>query len=200
LVRRPCPHVFLAGRTVSEDWELIRALKSDHIITLLESFDLVRLAKSPLLKSATLIVVDCGGQENEATRTLKAIKMICKRFQRPTVVLVDGQLDQWQVAQAFRMGVRDYFRSPYGARLLAERIRHAVPVRTGVRRLRPVPGILDACLDGSRSHPESGCSVHKIGPRNNGNHGTNRTEVVSLLNTSCFYLLILTLRHQHILR
>ena len=116
------PHVFLAGRTVSEDWELIRALKSDHIITLLESFDLVRLVKSPLLKSATLIVVDCSGQEKEATRTLKAIKMICKRFQRPTAVLVDGQLDQLQVAQAFRTGVRDYFRSPYGARLLAERI------------------------------------------------------------------------------
>jgi len=42
-------------------------------------------------------------------------------------------------------------------------------------------------LQGSRSHPESGCSVYKISPRNNGNHGTNRTEVVGLLNTPCFY-------------
>ena len=39
----------------------------------------------------------------------------------------------------------------------------------------------------SRSHPESGCSVYKIGPRNNGNHGTNRTEVVSF--TEHFMLL-----------
>jgi hypothetical protein len=38
--------------------------------------------------------------------------------------------------------------------------------------------------DGSRSHPESGCSVDKIGPRTNGNHGTNRTEVVCRMNNA----------------
>jgi hypothetical protein len=38
------------------------------------------------------------------------------------VVLVDGHLDQTQVTQAYRAGIRDYFRSPHDARLLAERI------------------------------------------------------------------------------
>ena len=51
----------------------------------------------------------------------------------------------------------------------------------------------------SRSHPESGRSVYKIGPRNNGNPRANRTEAVSLLNTPYFYLLIPTLQDQHFL-
>ena len=88
----------------------------------------------------------------------------------------------------------------YGSRRLTKQLQragHAVNTKR-VRRLMHELGIVGKAR--SRSHPESGCSVYKIGPRNNGNHGTNRTEVVSLLNTSCFYLLILTLMHQHILR
>ena len=52
---------------------------------------------------------------------------------------------------------------------------------------------------GSRSHPESGRSVYKLGPRNNGNPRANPTEAVSLLNTSYFHLLIPMLQDQHFL-
>ena len=52
---------------------------------------------------------------------------------------------------------------------------------------------------GSRSHPESGRSVYKLGPRNNGNPRANPTEAVSLMNTSYFHLLIPMLQDQHFL-
>jgi DNA-binding response OmpR family regulator len=115
-------HILLAGTLLSEDWALIRSLKVHHIVTLIESFDAARIVPDDLLQSVALIAIDCTGRTGELRQILRSIKSLRNRLPGVIIVLIDGQLDQTQVIRAFRAGIRDYFRSPYDARLLAERI------------------------------------------------------------------------------
>jgi DNA-binding response OmpR family regulator len=115
--------VCLAGQLVSGDRELIRRLKMDHVVTLIESFDVNGLANHPVLISASLIVIDCTGRKNQIAHIMEMIKAVCERHPRLIVLVVDGPLEQLQVAEAFRAGIRDYFRAPYNVKLLVERIR-----------------------------------------------------------------------------
>jgi DNA-binding NarL/FixJ family response regulator len=115
-------NVLLAGASLSEDWVLIRSLKVHHVVTLIESFDAARIVPDHLLESVALIAIDCTGRTGELRRILKSIKSLRNRLPGVIIVLIDGQLDQTQVIQAYRAGIRDYFRSPYDASLLAERI------------------------------------------------------------------------------
>ena len=115
-------NILLAGPLLSEDWALIRSLKVHHIVTLIESFDAARIVPDHLLQSVGLIAIDCTGRTGELRRILRSIKCLRNRLPGVIVVLIDGQLDQTQVIRAYRAGIRDYFRSPYDASLLAERI------------------------------------------------------------------------------
>src|SRR5262249_27983615 len=110
--------VWLVGPTVSMDWELIQGLMSDHVLTLIESFDPTGLAQEGLLVSASLIVVDCGGLASDVARVIRAIRAMKKAYSALTVVLVDGGLEQAKVIQAYQGGLDDYFPVPYEARLL----------------------------------------------------------------------------------
>jgi DNA-binding NarL/FixJ family response regulator len=115
-------NVWLVGPTVSEDWDLIQALKLDYVVTLIHTCEPALLAKEAVLKSATLIVVDCGARTGDAARIFEAIRSMKKKLPGLVVLLADGGLAQEEIAQAYRLGVRDFFPSPYDARLLAERI------------------------------------------------------------------------------
>jgi DNA-binding response OmpR family regulator len=114
--------ILLAGTLLSEDWALIRLLKAHHIVTLIESFDAAQIVPEHLLESIALIAIDCTGRGKDLRRILSSIKSLRNGWPRVIVVMIDGQLDQTQVIQAYRAGIRDYFRSPYEPRLLAERI------------------------------------------------------------------------------
>jgi DNA-binding NtrC family response regulator len=112
------PQICLAGRTVSNDWPLIQALKGRHAVTLVDRVE--GLASAPLLAAVRVLVLDAAGSGGAALRLLPAIRdnhpVVC-------VLLVDGGLDQRQLARAFREGTRDYFPAPYDVHLLAERVR-----------------------------------------------------------------------------
>ena len=114
--------VWLVGSTVSGDWNLIQALKSDHVVTLIDSLEPARLGQEMALKSAALIVVDCSVRTGDALRIFEAIREMKKKFRKLEVLLVDGQLNQTEIIQAHKMGARDFFPCRYEARLLAEKI------------------------------------------------------------------------------
>lgn len=115
-------NIVLAGTLLSQDWALIQSLKVHHIVTLIESFDAARIVPDHLLQSVALIAIDCTGRTRELRPILRSIKSLRNRLPEVIIVLIDGQLDQTQVIQAYRAGIRDYFRSPYDVKLLAERI------------------------------------------------------------------------------
>ena len=115
-------NVWLAGPTVSVDWDLIRGLMSDYVLTLIESFDPADMAREGVLTSASLIVVDCGGWAGDVARVIRAIRAMKKAHSGLTVLLVGGGLQQAKVIQAYKGGIDDYFPVPYEARLLVERI------------------------------------------------------------------------------
>src|SRR5438552_756013 len=111
------PQVCLAGRKISNDWSLIQALKQRHAVTLVEQVE--SLTDAALLGTVRVLVVDAAESSGAALRLLPLL-----RSGRPLliVLLVDGGLDQRQLATAFRDGVRDYFPEPYDIHLLAERV------------------------------------------------------------------------------
>ncbi len=110
-------HICLAGRTVSNDWPLIRSLKTQHQVTVVERVRL--LSRNAILAKADVLVLDCSESQGLGLRILPFLK---RYFPELSVVLVDGGLTQQQIAAAFREGVQDYFSEPYDLALLVERI------------------------------------------------------------------------------
>jgi len=117
-IKRPeCGHVCLAGTAVSDDARLLRALRGRYAVTVATSVDF--LARTELLATTTVLVLDGTGLGGAVLERLREVK---DRYPELRVVLVDGGLKQLQVAEAFRLGARDYFAEPYDADLLIERI------------------------------------------------------------------------------
>jgi DNA-binding response OmpR family regulator len=110
-------HVILAGKTVGTDRRLIAQVGKTHIVTVAE--DPALIPDDPLLARAQLMVLDCCDNEELC---LNLIKRLNPRASRLLIVLVDGGLEQGQIAEAFASGIIDYFAAPYNIRLLVERI------------------------------------------------------------------------------
>lgn len=133
--------IWLAGPTVSVDWDLIRILMSDHVVTLIKTFDPASLARDGVLASASLIVVDCGDWAGGIGGVIRAIWAMKKVHLELTVLLVNGGLEQAVLIQAYKGGIDDYFPVPYEARLLAERIVALCQRKSSLRGKRP-----DCCV------------------------------------------------------
>jgi hypothetical protein len=117
IVSHDVSQVCLAGPRLCNDWSLIQALKPRHVVTLV---DQVRfLAAGSFLTTVRVLVLDGVESSGEALGLLPALLGRCPLL---CVVLVDGGLDQRQLATAFQLGVRDYFPEPVDVRLLAERV------------------------------------------------------------------------------
>lgn len=110
-------HICLAGHTVSNDWGLIKQLKSRHQVTVVERVRL--LSRNSILTGADVLVLDCSESQGLGPKILPFLK---KYFPALCVVLVDGGLTQKQIATAFQKGAKDYFSEPYDVKLLVERI------------------------------------------------------------------------------
>lgn len=110
-------HVCLAGRLVSNDWNLIQSLNSRYLVTLMERVDL--LDRRSTLQDTQLLVLDCSRDAEAALESLTRLK---REFPELCVLLVDGGLSQRQIAAAFKQGAKDYFAFPYDVRLLVERM------------------------------------------------------------------------------
>jgi len=110
-------HICLAGARVSNDLSLIQTLKSQHLITLVESIHLLSL--SAILPGTDMVVLDCSGNLDCGLRLVPWLK---SHFPELVIVLVNGGLTQEQIASAFKEGAKDYFSDPYDVKLLAERV------------------------------------------------------------------------------
>ena len=110
-------HICLAGRTICNDWLLIRALKTQHQVTLVEHIQ--ALSRNPILARVDVLVLDCGENQKMGLGLVPNLK---RDNPKMCVVLVDGGFTRQQIAKAFREGVKDYFAEPYDRRLLVERV------------------------------------------------------------------------------
>jgi DNA-binding NtrC family response regulator len=110
-------HICLAGARVSNDLSLIQTLKSQHLVTLVESIHLLSI--SAILPGTDMVVLDCSGNHE---RGLQLVAWLNSHFPQLVVVLVNGGLSQEQIASAFKEGAKDYFSDPYDVKLLAERV------------------------------------------------------------------------------
>jgi DNA-binding NtrC family response regulator len=109
--------VCLAGPRLSRDWTLIQALLDRQVVTLVSRVEV--LSEGLFLGTVRVLVLDGVEAGGVSLRILPALRSRCPSL---CVVLVDGGLDQRQLATAFREGVRDYFPEPVDVHLLAERV------------------------------------------------------------------------------
>ncbi len=122
---REVAHVCLVGPLVTDDWELIRSLRSRYLVTLVERVDY--LSRPSNLAKTQLMVMDCSQSGDNVLDGLPGLK---REFSDLDLLLVDGGLSQKQIAQAFEDGVKDYFSAPYPVDLLIERIDSLCSIRS----------------------------------------------------------------------
>jgi len=115
--RSECAHICLVGAAVSDDSRLIQCLRARHAVTVAAKADF--LARTELLAATAVMVLDGTGIGGTVLQRLQEIR---ERYPDLRIVLVDGGLNQLQIAEAFRLGACDYFAEPYDTDLLIERV------------------------------------------------------------------------------
>jgi DNA-binding response OmpR family regulator len=117
-------HVCLAGPGIAGHRALIDELRIHHDVTLVT--DQTRLERSWALGASDVLVLDAAG----IRATLRPLlRLLRRRSPDLPIVLVDGGLSDDEKADAFTLGVLDYFPSPYDVGLLVERLEVLARVR-----------------------------------------------------------------------
>jgi DNA-binding response OmpR family regulator len=111
------PHVCLAGPVVIADRPLLEALTLHNEVSLVR--DQKRLVACPVIDCSDVLVLDASGLRARLQPLLRSL-----RLRRPDlpIVLVDGGLSESDKADAFSLGVLDYFPGPCHVALLTERL------------------------------------------------------------------------------
>jgi DNA-binding response OmpR family regulator len=110
-------HVCLAGAALTANQALLGVLRMRHTVSLIA--EPIRLYESDVIDRMDLLVLDAGGIRAMLPWFLRSL-----RHRRPDlkIVLVDGGLTEHDKADAFTLGVLDYFPASSHAELLAERL------------------------------------------------------------------------------
>jgi DNA-binding response OmpR family regulator len=110
-------HVCLAGPTITSNEPLVAALRSHHVVSLVTHP--VRLEDSRAVDASDVLVLDATGIRATLRDLIRSL-----RTRQPDlpIVLVDGNLTEDDKADAFSLGVNDYFPAPCHVALLAERL------------------------------------------------------------------------------
>jgi DNA-binding response OmpR family regulator len=116
-------HVCLAGPAVTSNHALVGVLMTRHTVILVG--EQARLNELELLGGTDILVLEAGGIRAALPWLLRSLR---RRRPELKIVLVDGGLTEHDKADAFSLGVLDYFPSSCRADLLAERLE--VLVRT----------------------------------------------------------------------
>jgi DNA-binding response OmpR family regulator len=111
------PHVCLAGFLITNDHALVEALRVDHEVTLVA--DNIGLRDSQALAHSDVLVLDASGIRAALQPLLRSLR---RSWPELAIVLVDGNLTEDDKADAFSLGVLDYFPAPCHVRLLVERL------------------------------------------------------------------------------
>jgi DNA-binding response OmpR family regulator len=110
-------HVCLAGPGIAGHRALIDELRVHHEVTLVS--DQTRLEQSWILSASDVLVLDAAGIRATLRPLLRSLR---RRRPELPIVLVDGDLSDDEKADAFNLGVLDYFPAPCDVGLLAERL------------------------------------------------------------------------------
>lgn len=110
-------HVCLVGTALMRDPTLLTRLSTDHLITLASAS--ASLLGMPIMATVDAMVIDAGTARLGLGRVVADIH---QRHPDIPVVLVDGGLDQLELAEAFQRGIADYFAAPWNVALLVERV------------------------------------------------------------------------------
>jgi DNA-binding response OmpR family regulator len=110
-------HVCLAGPLITSNEALVGALRAHHEVSLMAHR--VRLEDSRAVHASDVLVLDATGIRATLCNLIRAL-----RLRRPDlpIVLVEGSLSEDDKAEAFSLGVYDYFPAPCHVDLLAERL------------------------------------------------------------------------------
>jgi DNA-binding response OmpR family regulator len=117
-------HVCLAGPGIAGHRALIDELRVHHEVTLVS--DQTRLEQSWILSASDVLVLDAAGIRATLRPLLRSLR---RRRPELPIVLVDGGLSDDEKADAFNLGVLDYFPAPCEVGLLAERLEVLARVR-----------------------------------------------------------------------
>ena len=120
------PNVCLAGPVITSNHALVDALSARHEVGLVADF--TALESSHMVAVSDVLVLDATGIQAALQPLLRSL-----RHSRPelAIVLVDGSLTEDDKADAFSLGVLDYFPAPCHIRLLAERLEVLARSRAG---------------------------------------------------------------------
>lgn len=123
-------HVCLAGPVITSNQALVDVLMTSHEVSLV--CDRLGLADSRALQNSDVLVLDADGIRLTLHRLIQSL-----RLRRPDlpIVLVDGGLSEDDKADAFSLGVLDYFPAPCHVALLAERLEVLARARTASRAM-----------------------------------------------------------------
>jgi DNA-binding response OmpR family regulator len=110
-------HVCLAGPMITSNQALVEALRMQHEVSLVARC--TRLRDSRAVHNSDVLVLDATGIRATLRDLIRSL-----RLRRPDlpIVLVDGGLSEDDKADAFSLGVHDYFPAPCRVDLLAERL------------------------------------------------------------------------------
>jgi DNA-binding NtrC family response regulator len=110
-------HVCLVGTALMRDPKLLSRLSTGHVITIASAT--ADLLGAPVMSSVDAMVLDAGSARPGLGGVVADFH---QRHPDIPVVLVDGGLDQLELAEAFQRGIADYFAAPWNVALLVERI------------------------------------------------------------------------------
>ena len=125
-------HICLVGRSVSNNWSLIESLKRGNQVTIIEPLGLL-YHSAVILSTVSVLILDCGEGSRMGIEALRVVRGI---YPDLCVVLVNGGLTQNEIAEAFEVGVRDYFSYQDNVLLLVERVQHLCRQRQRESRMR----------------------------------------------------------------
>jgi DNA-binding response OmpR family regulator len=110
-------HVCLAGPVITANPVLLDALRPHYDVSLV--VDPSRLNTASILGCSHVLVLDASGLCVSLQLLLRSLR---QRWPDLPIVLVDGGLSEHDKADAFSLGVLDYFAAPCHVDLLAERL------------------------------------------------------------------------------
>lgn len=113
-------HVGIVGPRLARDTELLARLSGTHLVTISHSRDaFAGLAGLAAMALFDVLVLEANAGRDDLTHLVAHLR---QQDPQLTLVLVDGGLTQLEIAELFRLGVADYFATPWNDALLAERI------------------------------------------------------------------------------
>ena len=110
-------HVGIVGPRLARDTELLGRLSGTHLVTISHSRD--AFAGFAAIAMVDVLVLEAHADRDDLTQLVARLR---QQYPQLTLVLVDGGLTQLEIAELFRLGVADYFATPWHNALLAERI------------------------------------------------------------------------------